>query len=217
MGNLHRTLVGTNQKPLLFQQRLLGQFPSGLDGVDVSFQVDLVRQKPTDYFKELEPVFRSTGVQVEEILQDLRVPYGIIRPTLVFRYGDLLLNNMAWALRRFPVFPVFGNGDYTVKPIYAGDLAAQAVDAGSGSDSFVADAAGPETFTFEGLLRLLASSVDTRVRLVHTPPSLLFAMTRLVGVLLRDVVLTRDEVGGLKAGLLTSGSAPKGMTKPKPR
>ena len=65
------------------------------------------------------PYFRGKG-QVEEILQDLRVPYAIIRPTLVFRYGDLLLNNMAWALRRFPVFPVFGNGDYTVKPIYAG-------------------------------------------------------------------------------------------------
>ena len=77
----------------------------------------------------------------------------------------------------------------------------------------VADAAGPETFTFEELLRLLASAVDTRVRLVHTPPSLLFAMTRLVGLLLRDVGLTRDEVDGLMAGLLTSGAIPTGTTR----
>ena len=89
---------------------------------------------------------------------------------------------MAWALRRFPVFPVFGRRDYQVQPIYAEDLASQAVDVGSGRDSFVADAAGPETFTFEELLRLLASSVDTRVRLVHTQPSLGFALTRLVGL-----------------------------------
>ena len=87
------------------------------------------------------------------------------------------------------------------------------MDAGSGRDSFVADAVWPETFTFEELLRLLASSVDTRVRLVHTPPSLGFALTRLVGLLLRDVVLTRDEVDGLMVGLLTSRSAPKGMTR----
>ena len=158
------------------------------------------------------PYFRGKG-QVEEILQDMGIPYVIIRPTLVFGEGDLLLNNMAWALRRFPVFPVFGNGDYEVQPIYAEDLAAQAVDGGLRTDSFVGDAAGPETFTFEELLRLLAQAVGARVRLVHTQPSLGFAMTRLVGLLLRDVVLSRDEVDGLMAGLLTSGAAPTGTTR----
>ena len=139
-------------------------------------------------------------------------PYTIIRPTLVFGAGDLLLSNMAWALRRFPVFPVFGNGNYQVQPVYAEDLAALAVDAGSRGDSFVADAAGPETFTFEEMLRLLAKAVGARVRLVHTLPSLGFALTRLVGLLLRDVVLTRDEVDGLMAGLLTSPDEPAGTT-----
>ena len=80
---------------------------------------------------------------------------SIIRPTLVLGEGDLLLNNRAWTLRRFPLFPVFGSDDYAVQPIYAEDLAAQAGDAGSGRDSFAA-AAGPETYTFEELLRLLA-------------------------------------------------------------
>ena len=134
--------------------------------------------------------------------------YAIIRPTLVFGDGDLLLNNMAWALRCFPVFPELGNGDYPVQPIYAEDLATQAVAAGSRGDSLVADAAGPETFTFEEFLRLLASAVGAHVRLVHTPPSLGFAMTRLVGLLLRDVVMTKDEVDGLMAGLLASHAAP---------
>ena len=158
------------------------------------------------------PYFRGKG-QVEEILMDMGIPYAIIRPTLVFGEGDLLLNNMAWALRRFPVFPIFGNGDYKVQPIYAEDLAGQAVASGSLSENTVADAAGPETFTFEELLRLLASGVNARVRLVHTPPSLGFALTRLVGLLLRDVVLTRDEVDGLMAGLLTSDAAPAGTTR----
>ena len=158
------------------------------------------------------PYFRGKG-QVEEILMGMGNPYAIIRPTLVFGEGDLLLNNMAWALRRFPVFPVFGAGDYPVQPVYAEDLAAQAVDAGSRRDSSVADAAGPDTFTFEELLWLLAEAVNARVRLVHTPPSLGLALTRLVGLMLRDVVLTRDEVDGLMARLLTSTRVSMGRTK----
>jgi len=158
------------------------------------------------------PYFRGKA-QVEEMLKAVGISCAIIRPTLVFGEGDLLLNNIAWALRRFPAFPVFGRGDYLVQPIYAGDLAALAVEAGSCADSFVADAAGPETFTFEELLRLLASAVGARVRLITTPPSLGFALTRLVGLLLRDVGLTRDEVDGLMGGLLSSGAVPTGTTR----
>ena len=102
---------------------------------------------------------------------DTGVPYAIIRPTIVFGEGDLLLNNMAWALRRSPVFPVFGDGNYRIQPIFAADLATQAVVAGCQSGSLAVDAAGPDAFTFEELLHLLASAVNARVRLVHTPAS----------------------------------------------
>ena len=120
---------------------------------------------------------------------------------------------MASALRRLLVFPVFGNGDYKVQPVYAEDLAGQVVAAGSQNENAVAVTAGPDTFAFEELLRLLAKAVNARVRLVHTPPSLGFALTRLFGLLLRDVALTRDEVDGLTAGLLTSHAAPDGTTR----
>ncbi len=158
------------------------------------------------------PYFRGKA-RVEDMLKGLGVPYAIIRPTLVFGVGDLLLNNMAWALRRFPVFPVYGNGDYPVQPVYVEDLAAQAAEAGAQSESSVADAAGPDTISFEALLRLLASSMGIRARLVHTPPSVGLALTRLVGFLMRDMALTRDEVDGLMAGLLTSETAPTGTTR----
>ena len=157
------------------------------------------------------PYFRGKG-QVEELLKRLGIPYAIIRPTLTFGRSDLLLNNMAWALRRFPFFPICGNGNYPVQPIYAGDLADQAVAATSQTGNSVTDAAGPETLSFEALLRLMASSMGVPCRLVHTPPSLGLNLTRLVGLMMRDVVLTRDEVDGLMAGLLTSDAAPTGTT-----
>ena len=92
---------------------------------------------------------------VEEILKGLGVPYAIIRPTLVFGDGDVLINNMAWALRRFPIFPLCGEGDYLVQPIHVEDTAEQAVAAAQESEDTISDSAGPETFTFAGLLRLL--------------------------------------------------------------
>lgn len=157
------------------------------------------------------PYFSGKG-RVEELLEGVGVPYAIIRPTLTFGAEDLLLNNMAWALRRFPFFPVCGNGNYLVQPVYAGDVAAQAVAAASRPGNSVADAAGPETFSFEELLRLLASAMGVRCRLVHTPPSLGLMLTQMVGLMKRDIVLTRDEVVGLMTGLLKSSAPPVGST-----
>lgn len=158
------------------------------------------------------PYFRGKA-QVEDLLKGLGVPYAVIRPTLVYGDGDVLLNNVAWALRRFPIFPVCGSGSYPVQPAYAGDVAAQAVEAGSQTDNSIADAAGPETFSFEELLRLVAAAMGVRSRLVHLPPRVGHALTRLVGLPMRDLALTRDEVDGLMAGLLTSRTEPTGKTR----
>ena len=158
------------------------------------------------------PYFRGKA-RVEDMLKGLGVTYAIIRPTLVFGVGDLLLNNMAWALRRFPVFPVYGNGDYPVQPVYVEDVAAQAVEASSQSESSVADAAGSDALSFEALLRLLASSMGVRRWFLHTPPRVGLALTGLVGLLMRDMALTRDEVVGLMDGLLTSDEPPTGTTR----
>ena len=92
-------------------------------------------------------------------------------------------------------------------------LYSQAAEAGSQSENSVADAAGPDTLSFEALLRLLASTMGVRARLMHTAPSVGLALTRLVGLLMRDVALTRDEVVGLMAGLLTSEAAPTSTTR----
>ena len=158
------------------------------------------------------PYFRGKA-QVEDMLKGLGVPYAVIRPTLVYGQDDVLLNNIAWALRCFPVFPVCGRGCYPVQPVYAGDVAVQAVEAGSQGENFLADAAGPDTFSFEELLRLVASAVGVRSRLLYTPPRLGHALTRLVGLAMRDVALTMDEVDGLMAGLLTSATEPNGATR----
>ena len=158
------------------------------------------------------PYFNGKG-RVEEALKGVGVPYSVVRPTLVFSAEDVLLNNMAWALRRFPIFPVFGSGDYPVQPVFVEDIAALAVDAASQTGNTVTDAVGPETFGFEAMLRMLAESMGAHCRFVHTPPSVGLALSQLVGLLVRDVVLIRDEVDGLMDGLLKSDSPPTCETK----
>ena len=158
------------------------------------------------------PYFRGKGL-VEQALQESGLSYAIIRPALVFGAGDILLNNIAWLLRRFPAFAVAGDGQYQAQPVYVDDLAALAVAAGPGTDNAVVDAVGPETYTFDELVRLIAGNIRCPARIVHLPPMWVLLLARLLGLLLRDVALTREEIAGLAANLLTSPNPPQCPTR----
>jgi NADH dehydrogenase len=158
------------------------------------------------------PYFRGKGL-AEDAVIDSELSHAILRPTLIFGREDVLVNNVAWALRRFPVFPIAGSGSYSVQPVYVEDLAEMAVTAAGADRDLVMDAVGPETYTFEELVRLIAETTGSRATLLHMRPGLALLLTRAVGHLRRDVVLTRDEIEGLKAGLLVSDSPPVGTTR----
>ncbi len=148
--------------------------------------------------------------QVEKDVQSSGVSYAIVRPTLVFGPRDILVNNIAWGLRRTPVFPVAGHGRYRVQPVAVEDTAAICVDAAAADDGVVLDAAGPEVLSYEELVRLVAAAVGSRSRIVHAPPRLVLALARIVGLARRDVLLTPEELAGLQASLLVSDRPPLG-------
>ena len=158
------------------------------------------------------PYFRCKGL-VEEAVRESGLSHSIVRPTLVFGKEDMLMNNIAWGLRRFPLFPIFGKGDYHLRPVYVGDVARIAVDGGAGEANETVDAVGPERFTFEEMVRLIGTAVGARSRLVHTSPVLALGLTRVLGTLMKDVVLTSDEIKGLMAGLLDTTCPPTGTTE----
>ena len=68
--------------------------------------------------------------RLERALQESGLEYSILRPTVLFGREDILINNIAWALRRFPLFAVFGDGEYRLQPICVEDLAGLAVAEG---------------------------------------------------------------------------------------
>ena len=157
------------------------------------------------------PYFRGKAL-VEQAILDSGLSYGIVRPALVFGVGDILLNNIAWALRRFPAFPVAGHGQYSAQPVYVGDLAELAVAAGAARENSIIDAVGPETYTFDQLVLMVARRVGSRARIAHVRPGVALLLSKAVGWLVRDVVLTREEIDGLSANLLVSSQPPLATT-----
>jgi uncharacterized protein YbjT (DUF2867 family) len=130
--------------------------------------------------------------------------YAIVRPTLLYGEGDILINNMAWTLRRLPIFGIPGDGQYRVQPVHVDDVAELCLELGESDANVERDACGPEVFTFDELVRLVRGAVGSRARLVHMPPSVVLATTSVLGWLVRDVVLTRDEIRELTESLLVA-------------
>jgi NADH dehydrogenase len=156
--------------------------------------------------------FRGKAV-LERELQESGMSYAILRPAVLFGGEDILINNIAWVLRHFPVFGVFGDGQYRLQPIHVDDFAGLAVALGRKSTNETVDAIGPETFTYRELVEELALAIGVRRPMIPVPTWFGYLTSWMLGTLVRDVVITRDEIEGLMQGLLATQSPPVGRIK----
>ncbi len=152
------------------------------------------------------PYFRGKA-QVEEALRRTGLPVAVIRPALIFGGDAALVTNLAWLLRRMPVFAVPGDGSYRVRPVHVDDVAELCVTAGMGEPTerfTVTDAVGPERPTFLELVTTIRDAVGGRARIVKMPPKLVLPAAKALGVALRDDLLNRDELLSTIGGLADS-------------
>lgn len=155
------------------------------------------------------PYFRGK-LELERALRRSGLSHAIIRPTVLFGGPDVLINNIAWLLRRLPLFGVAGRGDYRLQPVHVDDLCRLCLEAGASSDDCTVDAVGPETFTFLELVRMIRDAVGSRAGVIKVPPWLVLLASKILQPLVKDVLITRDEIEGLAAGLLVSEDPPTG-------
>ena len=158
------------------------------------------------------PYFQGKAV-LEEALIASGLSYAILRPTVIFGKEDILVNNIAWALRRLPVFGVFGDGQYRLQPIYVEDFADLAVGQGFEEENVIIDAIGPETFTFRGLVEQIGEIIGKRRPIISVSPEIGYRAAWFIGKMVGDVFLTREEIAGLMRDLLYTESPPAGQTK----
>jgi NADH dehydrogenase len=147
--------------------------------------------------------------EVEDYLRHSGLPFSIVRPTVLYGVGDILINNIAWFLRHLPVFGIPGDGSYRIQPVYVEDYADLIVGIGATAPSGTTiDAVGPDSYRFSDLIALVRSATCSHCMVLNVPPSLARFAVSTVGGLVRDTVLTREEIEGLMAGLLASRSEP---------
>lgn len=155
------------------------------------------------------PYYRGKA-EIERYIRESGVSYAIVKPTVLFGHEGILINNIAWLIRRFPVFHVPGSGEYRLQPVHVEDVAGIAVRMGGSEESVEVDAAGPEVYTFNELVELIKKTVGGRARIIHMGPETTLLLAGLIGRLLGDVLITRDELYGLMENILVSGQPPQG-------
>ena len=157
------------------------------------------------------PYFRGKA-QVEQSLAGTGVPCAIARPAILFGGDGVLINNIAWLLRRVPVFAVGGRGDYRVRGIHIDDLARLCVKLGAGRETVTVDAVGPQSLTFRELVDAVRAAVGSRALVVNVPGPVVLALSRALGTALRDTLLTADEYQAMADGLADSAAPATGDT-----
>ena len=162
-------------------------------------------ESPLGYYK--------AKAQLEQAVNESGLAYTILRPTVIFGIEDILINNIAWFLRLFPVFAIPGDGRYRIRPIFVEDMAQLIADAVEQEENAILNAVGPETYTFEDLVKQIAAQLHRRVRLVRLPMPIAYVATCLVGLLVGDVILTWEEYKGLMDDLLAPQGPSTGETR----
>ncbi len=158
------------------------------------------------------PYFHGKG-RLERGLHESGIPHTILRPAVLFGDGDILINNIAWALRHLPCFGVFGDGEYKLQPIHVEDFAALAVREATTTGDHTIEAIGPETFTYRELARTVGRIIGCPRPVFGVPPWFGYAAARLVGWWQRDEFVTREEIAGLMQNRLYVDAPPAGATR----
>jgi len=160
---------------------------------------------PLEYFRG--------KAQLERALRESGLSHAILRPAVIFGPEDILIHNIAWVLRHFPVFAVFGAGQYRLQPIHVDDLAKLAVEQGKATSNRTLDAIGPETFTYRELVHDIGRIIGKPRPILSVPPALGYWAGWFIGQCMGDVLITREEIAGLMSDLLCTNSPPTGQTR----
>lgn len=158
------------------------------------------------------PYFRGKAL-VERALAESDVPYAILRPAILFGGDSVLINNIAWLLRHIPIFGIGGEGHYRIRGVHIDDLARLCLEKADEPEDSVIDAVGPEDPTFTELVTMVRDAVGAKSRLIHVPGMLVRVLSSALGLVLHDVLLTKDEYHAMADGLATTDGPATGSIR----
>ncbi|HET7338937.1 MAG TPA: NAD(P)H-binding protein, partial [Candidatus Dormibacteraeota bacterium] len=160
---------------------------------------------PLDYY--------AGKARAERAVRESGLSWAIVRPTLIFGQGDILINNIAWMLRRLPFFGIPGRGEYRLQPVAGEDVAEIATWAAEQVDNLTVDAAGPDIIYYSEMVESIAIAVGRHPRFVYMSPRNALRAVSLMGRFVNDVILNEPELAGLMSELLVSHERPRGTRR----
>jgi nucleoside-diphosphate-sugar epimerase len=151
--------------------------------------------------------------RTERVVRESGLRWAIVRPTLIFGPGDILVNNIAWLLRRFPLIGIPGRGEYRLQPVAGEDVAEIATWAAEQSDEVTVDAAGPDIVFYGEMVESIAIAVGKHPRFVYLSPGTAMLAVKAINRFVGDVMLNEPELEGLMQELLVSQERPRGTRR----
>lgn len=141
----------------------------------------------------------------EQAVRGARVPYTVLRPSLLFGPGDGFFTVLARLIRRsWPVVPVVGDGRALFQPLAVSDLArivAQCLD--EGPRDGVDEVGGPDHLTYEQIVDVIIAELDVRRHKAHVPVPLMLPAAAVFDRLLRNPPVTPSQLRLLEKSNIT--------------
>jgi uncharacterized protein YbjT (DUF2867 family) len=133
----------------------------------------------------------------------------LMRPTVMFGPDDAFLTPILNLLRRFPLYPMFGDGRTKLQPVYVEDVAEAVTRAllATESRAITYECGGPNIYSYKELLRALAETVGSKAILLPLPFAAWHVMAWL-GELLPNPPITRNQVELMQVDNVTATDKP---------
>jgi NADH dehydrogenase len=119
--------------------------------------------------------YQRTKHEAEQLVSRSRLPFVILRPSIIVGTGSEFLETLSRLLRYSPVAPVIGDGRYRLQPVDVEDVATAFVLAAERQDlnGECLEIGGPHKLTYNRILEIICEELGLkRRRLLHVPVGL---------------------------------------------
>lgn len=144
-------------------------------GVDRFLYLSHIGAAPTSAY----PVFKAKGM-AEEHVRSGKVPYTILRSSLVYGTEDHFTNNLAKVIRSSPgILPIPNGGRTVVQPLWVEDLVTCMLWSLENKETLnkVYELGGTEFFTLEQIVEIIMAAMGSRRTFLKLAPTTLRGLT----------------------------------------
>lgn len=151
---------------------------------------------------DAQSTYYRTKFQAERQVLASGLDYTIFRSSIVYGLQDKFINMLAGMIRRSPVLPVIGDGQYRLQPVYVEELCAvMARAAGEGFTSGqIYEIGGAEPLTYLEILDIIKRILKKKRMTVHIPVFLARWGARGLELFMKPAPLTVDQIAMLAGG-----------------